>query len=100
MAARLESAAYFSSRARALGFTAQELDQFEAAELNSLGKFAFCCSTQPGSGDATPFQAILEVLWSTDAGNLRLSSLSRRLWFESFTANADNMRLRISRTDD
>ena len=100
MAARLESTAYFASRARALGFTTQEVDQFEAAELNSLGKFAFCCSTQPGSGDEAPFLAILEALWTTDAGNLRLSSLTRRLWFESFTANAEDMRLRISRTDD
>ena len=59
MSAGIESAPVFRARAQQIGLDNGQIQLLTDAGLDALGKFAFCCATQPGTGDET---ALVETL--------------------------------------
>ena len=55
MSAGMESAPVFRTRAQQIGLNNDQIHLLTDAGLDTLGKFAFCCATQPGTGDETAF---------------------------------------------
>ena len=60
MAAILDSASVFLSRALALGLRQPCIDALVLAGVNTAGKLAFCSAYQVGSLDVRPLIAVLD----------------------------------------
>jgi hypothetical protein len=96
----IESEAVFSTRAELLGVDAATLALMRAAGWRTLGTFGFACSYVPGASDDSTFKKdVLEVLFGAEPSPMAPSV--RRLYFESYSISASEMRGRLEqRTDD
>ena len=104
MAAMLDSEAVFQSRLRDLGLPDSDFVKLKANNVNSLGRFAYITTIQPGvAADDSPFvEALLKALNLRTEADLDMGSLAayRRLWVESYTVSISEIRNRIEKTDD
>ena len=100
--ANLDSEAVFVERALELGLLQSELDVVKAAGWLSYARFAFSCHYSPGQADDQPFLRMASRV--TGVGALeppenRLPVI-RRLFWESFTLAAAEMKARVERRED
>jgi len=99
----LDSTAVFKARLKAIGVPDSEATKLLANDLDTLAKFAYITSIQPGLGDDAPFVKVISTtLGYTDdnpIGPGLLSSL-RRLWFESHTVAISEIRQKVEKVDD
>jgi hypothetical protein len=98
-AGNVESAHVFKARALQIGLAQDVLDQFDAKNLCSFGKFAWSCSYTPGASDETPFVEMVKRTLAREPLDHELSIL-RRLFFESHAVSLQDMRTRIDRSSD
>ena len=99
MAASLDSAAVFASRAMAIGVSLEGLAKLTSAGLDTMNRFAFCSTYSPGSTDNKPLRDLLtEVLG--DASSLARMAAYRRLFLEAYTLAASDLRAKVERADE
>ncbi|CAE8640523.1 unnamed protein product [Polarella glacialis] len=96
VSATLESAAVFQSRATALGLTGAEVAVLQTSGFDTFAGFAFAVNYVPGHADDAEFLRLCAVVCggAGPAPGGRVSVL-RRLFFESYTLAASDMRSRI-----
>ena len=99
MSAGIESAPVFRTRAQQIGLNNDQIQLLTDAGLDTLGKFAFCCATQPGTGDETAFVEMLTGLIGA-APTVGALALYRRLFYEANTVAVFEMKGRLDRTED
>ena len=101
MAAALDSPALFRERMSNLGITPEQQENFEQRGWNTFGEFAFSTAYQPGGGDENVFvRDVLVPILGADSADHRQVPAVRRLFFESFTMVAADMKARVERTDE
>ena len=99
MSSGLESEEVFAARAAQMGVPNSIIQQLKAANISTMGSYAFCCSYQPGSHDESP---LVDIITQVTGGppSIGLMSQLRRLFFESHTVAIVDMRSRTDRTDE
>ena len=100
--ANLDSEAVFVERALELGLAQSELDVLKAAGWLSYARFAFSCHYSPGQADDLPLlrmAARVTGVGAADPPENRLPVI-RRLFWESFTLAAAEMKARVERRED
>ena len=95
----MESSAAFEARASAMGLTQDELDKMKAAGVATYALLAFSCNYTPGGADEKPLLDLAKIVLGDPVPAARLPIL-RRLFFESYTLAAADLRRRVERTDD
>ena len=100
--ANLDSEAVFAERALELGLLQAELDVLKAAGWASYARFAFSCHYSPGQADDQPFQRMAARVTGVGAAEPPEDRLPviRRLFWESFTLAAAEMKARVDRRED
>ena len=78
----LESKPSFKARALEIGTDPAFLSELIAAGIDSFGKLAFICSSNPHSGDDTALVAAVTDILGSAPDSVHMISL-RRLWFEA-----------------
>ena len=96
----VESQAVFCDRAAACGLPGAILDAMKAEDIASFSKLAFCCNFSPGGPDDTPLIAVLTRLNAGVVASPSATSSFRRLFFESFSLAASELRGRLDRPED
>lgn len=89
----------FKQRAGALGLSEDEIAKFETAGINTLAKMAFACNHMPGSQEETAFLEMVDAVFGTRPSQGTLSCC-RRLFFESYTMVAGEMKMRLEQTHE
>ena len=97
--ATIDSQAVFMNRAGTLGVPDADMKLLDRSNLASFARFAFSCTYQPGSPDDSALKVLLESTLGAaqDAGKM---SVYRRLFYESFTLAAAELRSRLDRSED
>lgn len=98
MSSSVDSKAVFEARANSFGLSGAVFNAFQAADIDTMSKFAFGCAFQPHSPDETPLTDMFRTVLTRDPTISELSIL-RRLWYESHACMVQDMRGRIERTD-
>ena len=94
-----DSSAVFRSRALACGLTSEELDKLKSEGLDTMGMFAFSCNYAPGAADEKPFLDLIgKVLGS--APTVKQQAAFRRLFAESYSTVASDIKAQVESTDD
>jgi hypothetical protein len=95
----VDSEHVFSFRARELGLSDGVIDNMTALGWTTFGTFSFSCSYIPGHvhDQALVDSVIVPVLGGT---NDPRSALLRRLFFESYTMTAADLKRKVERTED
>ena len=97
--AAIESAAVFRSRAKAMDLLDVDVDAMAARGWRTFATFAFASSYVPGQGPDEAFRReVVEVVLGAQ-DHVRAPSL-RRLYYESYTLVASDMRNRVERSGD
>ena len=78
----LESKPSFKARALEIGTDAGFLNELMTAGIDSFGKLAFICSSNPHSGDDTALVTAVTDILGNAPDSVHMISL-RRLWFEA-----------------
>ena len=99
MSAGIESEPVFRTRAQQIGLSEAQIKLLTDNGFDTLGKFAFCCATQPGSGDEAAFVEMLTGLMGA-APSVGALALYRRLFYEANTVAVFEMKGRLDRTED
>lgn len=99
MASGLESAPVFRARAKQIGITDGELDKLATNGIDTMGAYAFCCSSQPGSSDEAPLIAVLTQVLAV-VPSVAIMSKMRRLFYEAHTLAIVDMKSRLDRGDE
>ena len=97
--ATLESAAVFEERALAIGVSQVDINALKVANFGSFAKFAWSCTYQPGAQDDSSLKSMLEAAIARAPSAGEMSSW-RRLFYESFTLAAQDLKSRVDRGDD
>lgn len=98
MSTGVESTAVFEARALTIGLSAACVQRFKAEDIDTLSRYAFGCSFQPGSNDESPLIDLIKRVLGRDPTISELSIL-RRLFYEAHAACIQDMRTRIERSD-
>lgn len=97
----LESEAFFLERARAVGCGDDLVDVLRARGWTTMGRFAFATPQAPGAADDGPFRRdVLASLLGDEPFAADKVAVLRRLFFESYTLVASDMRSRLERNED
>jgi hypothetical protein len=98
----LDSAAVFEARALDIGLSEAELKVLHTKGWDTFGRLAFSCGFVPGGSDETPLLRLASIITECGAQQPDDSRLAiiRRLFFESYTLAAADLKNRIERTDD
>lgn len=95
----LDSSAVFTARAIEIGLNDDEVRQLSALNLDTFGKFAFSCNYVPGQSDEAPLLRLVgRVCGETPPPEDRVP-LVRRLYFESYTLAAADLRSRLDKKE-
>ena len=98
--ATVDSSAVFCARAAAIGLEPAVLEQIKAERLDSFARFSFCCNFSPGALDDGPLLRTLKRLNGGSDPSEASTSTFRRLFYESFSLAASDLREKLDRTDD
>ena len=98
MSSSVDSKAVFEARASSCGLSAIVFSAFQAADLDTMSKFAFGCAFQPHSPDEAPLIDMFRRVLTREPTLSEMATL-RRLWYESHACMVQDMRGRIERTD-
>ena len=91
----VDSEATFCARALQVGLAETFVESLKTNSLATFSKLAFCCNFAPGQPDEAPLKAVLELVNGGPA-NPSLSSSFRRIFTESYTLAASELRGRLS----
>ena len=94
-----DSKAVFFNRCKAVGLDDAEIRVMEGAGFTTYANFAFSSSFQPGAVDETPFEQGVLVKVLGDKDHAKAPAL-RRLFYESYTLVAAELKKRVDRTED
>ena len=97
--AMIDSEAVFAARATAMGLAAELLAELQRRGWKTFGTFAFSCSYVPGHADDASFMEGVIVPVLADKTHASAATL-RRLFFESYTLAAADLKSRIERTGE
>ena len=104
MAGMLDSEPVFQARLKDLKIPDDQFEELRSSGINTLGRFAYLCPIQPGSGsDDTPFiRSLLKNLKLQQESDLDSGHLAayRRLWVEAYTVSISEIRNKVERTDE
>ena len=95
----VESQAAFRARAQTIGLPQAVIEALVNRGWSTMGAFAFACSATAGSSGPDRFWEEVGEPVLTDRRSPHLASL-RRLWIESFTMSAAELRNRVERKSD
>jgi hypothetical protein len=95
----LDSAAVFRARALGIGRTAAHVDAMSARGWSSYSTFGYATSAIPGQTDDTAFARDILVTILGAADHTRAPML-RKLYYEAYTINVTDLRIRAGRTGD
>ena len=95
--AGLESWPAFQARALEIQMPSDFLDALKLVGIDSFGKLAFICASNPSSGDDAPLRNAVETLIGQPVDDTNMIPL-RRLWFESHAIAISDMKARVERT--
>ena len=95
----LESKAAWESRARAIGVPEGFINELQIAKLDTFGQWAFCCASNPSSGDDKPVRDAVQALIERDVTPQEMI-YCRKLFFEGRTYAVSDMQSRIDRSAD
>jgi hypothetical protein len=95
----IESEAVFRNRSLAMGLVQADLDAMRIKGWVTFSRFAFASSFIPGQGDDATFVTNVVELVLGDRNHARASIL-RRLYFESYTLTAADLRSKVERSGD
>jgi hypothetical protein len=94
-----DSKAVFLTRCKAVGLDATEIAALENAGFDTYATLAFSTSFQPGAADETPFvKGVIEKVLGDPAH--QKGPILRRLFYESYTLVAAELKKRVDRTDE
>ena len=96
----LDSEAVFAERCDEIGILPVELARMRALNVATFGKFDFAASYTPGQLDAAPLLALMAMICAVDPPPQERVPLLRRLFFESYTLAAADLRSRLEKRDD
>lgn len=95
----IESKAVFQARAIAIGVDRPTLLLMEAQNWKTLASFGFSCSYVPGQTDDSTFKTdVLTVLFGAPVHPM--AAALRRLYFESYTMAAAELKSKLERTGE
>ena len=102
MAQILESEAVFADRARSFGISGEVIADLKAKGWATHGSYAFSCGHTPGAaGEQLFVEAVLRAVLGQDGSPKRVMDAGlRRLFFESYTLCAADMRSKVERSGD
>ena len=102
MAGILESEAVFAARAKAFGISDEVIASLKGKGWSTHGSYAFSCGHTPGAaGEQLFVDSILKAVLGEDGSAKRvMDSGLRRLFFESYTLCAADMRSKVERSGD
>ena len=95
----LDSEAVFENRATEIGLDA-EIGRAKTLNVASFGKFAFAANYTPGQADETPLLQLMARVCGVDPAPADRIPLVRRLFFESYTLAAADLRSRLETRED
>ena len=95
-----ESKAVFRARAVQMGSDDATIDAVINAGFTTMGRFAYSCSYTPGAADEAPFTALLTSIFPNVAVGQEVKAILRRLFFESYTIAAGELRQQLERTEE
>ena len=95
----LDSSAVFTARAGEIGLNEDEVNQLRALNLDTFGKFAFACNYVPGQADESPLIRLVSRVCSASPPPEDRVPLVRRLFFESYTLAAADLRSRLDKKE-
>ena len=98
--AAVDSTAVFRARASAIGLDPTVLEALKNESLDSFARFSFCCNFSPGGADDGPLLRTLKRLNGGVDPSEASTSTFRRLFYESFSLSASELREKLDRTDD
>ena len=96
----LDSEAVFESRATEIGLDAAEIGRAKTINVATFGKFAFAANYTPGQADETPLLRLMARICGADPAPADRVPLVRRLFFESYTLAAADIRSRLEKRED
>ena len=99
MASGLESTPVFRARARQVDMRETDIDLLAASGIDTMGSYAFCCSSQPGSSDEGPLVAVLTQVLNGPP-TVAVMARMRRLFYEAHTLAIVDMKSRLDRSDE
>lgn len=100
--AMLDSVAVFEARAKEMGLPDEDLARISLKGWNTFARLAFSCSYTPGQADDTSLMrlgAAITGVGANDPPEERMP-IVRRLFFESYTLAAADLRARVDRRDE
>ena len=102
MAQILESEAVFADRARSFKITEEVITALKAKGWSTHGSYAFSCGHPPGASNEQLFvDSVLKAVLGDDGDPRRVMDAGlRRLFFESYTLCAADMRSKVERSGD
>ena len=96
----LDSEAVFVSRVEELGAVQPEINQMKLLNIATFGRFAFSASYTPGQADEGPLLALMANICQVDPAPQDRIPILRRIFFESYTLAAADLRARLEKRDD
>ena len=98
----LDSEAVFVSRSEEIGLNAAEIAAMKTLNIATFGKFAFSANYSPGQLDETPLLVLMAKVCGTvpNPAPEDRAPLIRRLFFESYTLSAADLRSRLEKRED
>ncbi|CAE7354784.1 unnamed protein product [Symbiodinium sp. CCMP2456] len=94
-----DSEAVFKARATACGLADGDFAKLKAEGLETMGMFAFSCNFAPGAASEAPFVELVEKVLGNPPTVKQLASF-RRLFAESYSAVASDIKTQIETTDE
>jgi hypothetical protein len=98
--ASLDSKASFRVRAVELGVSDAELAVLAANDWNTFSSFAFSCNYSPGQANDAELLAMAAIVCAVVPAPPNRLPIIRRLFFESWTLNAADLKRKIEHVED
>ena len=95
----IESEVTFFERCRKVGLSDAQVERMKTLQLKTFSIFAFCCAYQPGAVDDAPLKAVVRDILNGADPSASQMSMFRRIYYESFTLAAGELRDRQQRAE-
>lgn len=96
----LDSSAVFISRAEEIGLNRAEVTKLRTDGLDTYGKLAFACHDVPGQAQEQPLLDLRARICEVVPAPQDRVPLIRRLFFQSYTLAAADLRTKLEKKDD
>lgn len=96
----LDSSAVFLARVEEIGLNRAEIAKLKADGLDTYGKLAFACNYVPGQAQEQPLLDLCARICEVVPAPPDRIPLIRRIFFESYTLAAADLRTKLEKKDD